>query len=82
MHRATDRRLTGLSSLRPLFRHTIKQGHLGTGNSTRGEQKGEHITKGDSSRLEIGDRSQQKEREKRCSLCLNLDMCKKYCSET
>jgi hypothetical protein len=39
--------LTGLGSLRPYSGLTIKQGHLGTDNSTRGEQKGEQRTKGD-----------------------------------
>eukprot|EP00962_Isochrysis_galbana_P020904 scaffold6137_cov147-Isochrysis_galbana.AAC.5 len=60
--------LTGLGSLR----HTIKQGHLGTDNSTRGEQKGDILQKGTHFIwiLEIGP---SRRREKRCSLCLNSD---------
>eukprot|EP00962_Isochrysis_galbana_P048096 scaffold19937_cov127-Isochrysis_galbana.AAC.9 len=52
----------------PYSGHTIKQGHLGTDNSTRGEQKGGHVTEGDSYHLEIGDRSQQNERKALLSL--------------
>eukprot|EP00962_Isochrysis_galbana_P050561 scaffold21950_cov107-Isochrysis_galbana.AAC.4 len=46
MHRATGRRLTSLGSLRPYSGLTIKQGHLGTDNSTRGNRRGNRLQKG------------------------------------